>query len=655
MRSNLKSLSWTLWLVILAFIGFVFVEWGTGGMSLSGTDNSIVVVENTPLTGADYQKDLTKTLEKYKAQFQNNFNKSLISQLRIPEQVLQRSVNSVIIKKEAKKLALKVTEEELKDKIVNYSEIYNDKENGPMRLYVFREGFKADGAFIGVKEYELRLAHNRTSVNDFENGLREQIIVEKLHELLTSGVVIAPDHLEKMYREENDRVELDYIVLKTDRIKEDITAQENELTSYYDENKEQFKSVEKRTGRIIAYSYENFKNELNVPEKDIYNYFKENKNRFSLPGKTKVSRILLNYNDESREEILKKAEQLKEELTPENFAAKAKELSNDSKAANGGDWGYTEWQSFTKQEKNSIDRLKQSEISNPIDTLSGFAILFLPEKIIERQENFDNVKERIRNMIEKQKLNELVKNKLEIVYNKLKDADDISAKATELGIQVHETEALSSGQAVSDIDKMGYLSRKLFTLNDKKPAFPVDYPQGVAIVQLNETIPPAIQPFEAVKDQVKEKVLLEKKLAKLLAEARQVAANLNGKNDEDVKDYLKKNDLSSEEYTYKRGDKLAYFKPQKGLDNIVFALETGKYSEPVKCTTEVVVIKPREKFVSGDEDFKLGREYFYGEKIKQVKANFFASYIMNKRDTYEITYNPELYKKINDYVLSRVN
>jgi peptidyl-prolyl cis-trans isomerase D len=655
MRSNLKSLSWTLWLVILAFIGFVFVEWGTGGMSLSGTDSSIAVVEDTPLTGAEYQKDLQMTLDRYRAQFQNNFNKSMIAQLQIPEQVLQRSVNSLILKKEADKLALKVTDEELKDKIKNYTEIYNDKENGPMTLYVFREGFKADGAFIGVREYERRIAQSRRTVKDFESGLREQIIVQKLQELLTSGVVIEPDRLEKMYKEENDRVELDYIVLKTDRIKEDISVQDNELKNYYDENKEEFKSVEKRTGRIIAYNYDNFKSELNVPEKEIYDYFKENKNRFLIPGKTKVSRILLNYNEENREEILKKAEQLRAELTAENFAAKAREMSNDAKATAGGDWGYNEWQRFTKQEKNSIERLKQNEISNPIDTLAGFAVIFLPEKIEERQESYDNVQERIRTMVEKQKLTELVKTKLETVYNKLKDVEDISAKATELGIQVHDTEALSSGQAVSDIDKMGYLSRKLFTLTDKKPAFPVDYMQGVAIVQLNEIVPPAIQPFEEVKDSVKGKVVLEKKLAKLMAEARNVAANLNGKTDDEVKRYLEESELATEEYTYKRGDKLAYFKPQKGLDNTVFALEKGKYSAPVQFATELVIVKPNDIFVSSDEDYRLGREFFYGEKIRQEKANFFSSYILNKRNSYEITYNPELYKKINDFVISRIN
>lgn len=655
MRSNLKSLSWTLWLVILAFIGFVFVEWGTGGMSLSGTDDSIVVVEDTPLTGAEYQKDLEKTLDQYKNQYQGNLNKSMINQMQIPSTLLQRSVNSLIIKKEAKKLSLKVTDEELKDKIINYSEMYNDKENGPMRLYVFREGFKADGAFIGVREYERRIAQSRRTVKDFESDLREQIIFEKLQALLTSGIVIEPSRLEKMYKDENDRVEMDYIVLKTDRVQEDITVNDNELKSYYENNKDKFKTAEKRTGRIVAYNYENFKSELNVPEKEIYDYFKDNKNMFLIPGKTKVSRILLNYNETNREEVLKKAEQLKEELTPENFAAKAKELSNDTKAANGGDWGYKEWQRFTKQEKHTIDRLNQSEISNPIDTLSGFAIIYLPEKVEEGQESYDNVKDRIRNMVEKQKLNELVKSKLEVIYNKLKDDEDISAKATELGIQIHDTEPLSNGQAVGEIDKMGYLSRKLFSLDDKKPAFPVEYMQGVAIVQLNEVIPPAVEPFETAKEKVKANLILDKKLTALMAEAKDIAAQLNDKKEEDVKSFLEKNNLAAEGYTYKRGNKLAYFKVKEGLDNTVFELKKNQYSEPIKFASEVVIIKPRDIFVSSDEDFRLGREYFYNQKITQEQAKFFSSYILNKRNTYEITYNPELFKKINEFVLSRFN
>ena len=44
MRKNLKSLSWTLWLVILTFIGFIFVEWGSGRLDRFSGESDLLSI-----------------------------------------------------------------------------------------------------------------------------------------------------------------------------------------------------------------------------------------------------------------------------------------------------------------------------------------------------------------------------------------------------------------------------------------------------------------------------------------------------------------------------------------------------------------------------------------------------------------------------------
>ena len=79
----------------------------------------------------------------------------------------------------------------------------------------------------------------------------------------------------------------------------------------------------------------------------------------------------------TREDILKRMEEAAAALTPADFAAKAREMSGDEKAKDGGDWGYWGWQNFTPQEKTMIDNLSAGSISSPVDAGKGFSLLFV--------------------------------------------------------------------------------------------------------------------------------------------------------------------------------------------------------------------------------------------------------------------------------------
>jgi peptidyl-prolyl cis-trans isomerase D len=191
MRKNVKSLSWVLWLVILTFVGFIFVQWGSGRFESEGLASDVAAVGGYKISGEEFQKNLTQNLEMYSKQFKNNLNRQTINQLGIAEQVLQGMVSGRIIQGEAEKLNLDVSEAELRDAIRSYP------------------AFQRDGNFIGSEEYERMLAYNRMTVKDFEDGLKKDLLGDKLKELVTAGQILDPDALRSDYRKENDKAELD--------------------------------------------------------------------------------------------------------------------------------------------------------------------------------------------------------------------------------------------------------------------------------------------------------------------------------------------------------------------------------------------------------------------------------------------------------------
>ncbi len=563
MRSNMKSLSWVLWLVILAFVGFIFVQWGSGRFESEALSKDVAAIGNRRISGEEFQKNLSKSLEMYSKQFKNNFNRSLINQLGIAEQVLQGMVSSQIIENEADKLNLSVSESELKNAIRTYP------------------AFQRDGGFIGSEEYERLLAYNQIQVPEFEESLKKELLANKLKELLSAGLALDMGTLKEEYRKENDKAELEYIAFRSDASKEEPALGAPELQDFYLNNKRMFKSPEKRSGQLLILKFADFKKNIAITEKDSFAYYQSNKNMFKVPGKTKVSRIWISYTAQDRESVLKKIEAIVPGLSADSFAEKARELSLDEKAKDGGDWGYWGWQNFSNQERSMIDNLEQGEISSPVDAGEAFSILYVSEKIPEKQENYGEVKTRIHGFLENEKLKKVVAERAGKLHAKIMEGKNMQAGAEDKSAVIMPSGLLTSGQPIKNIDEMGYISQKLFTLAENEIAAPFEFPEGFAIVQLSKVVKPEIEPFAAVEAQVKVKALAAKKLQLQQARAGTVAAELERLADQKkIEDYLKKEGLQFESATYQRGDRLASFPVLKGLDDIVFALSENSFSPP---------------------------------------------------------------------------
>lgn len=640
LRSDFKKYSWTLWLVIIAFFGGFIVTDAFRGQK--GSKTGLVYLDgDTVVRGSDYQDNLMRTLENYKQQFKNNFNKRMINQLRLPDQILQRMVNAAVIRTEAAKLNLGANDEELAEKIRTYP------------------AFQQEGKFVGTTRYKQMLAYSRLKVEEFEEQLRDEVIQDKFQTLITGAMVIDSETLKKEYKKEKDKAELDYIILKADRIKDEVKIDDNDprIKEYYDAHKEEFKSQEKRAGYVIAFKFDDYKKEAVVTEKEVYEIFKDKKAEYLVPGKTKVSRILLNYTPETREEVYKKIQDLRKETTPDNFADQAKAVSQDNRNKQGGDHGYEGWKQFSSQEQSIIKGLEQGQISTPVDTQSGFAILYVTEKVDQKQQSFNEVKDKIRASLEDDRVNGVVQQKLAKIHDKLSGAKDIKAKAAEMNLKVIETQWLTAGNPIKDIDEMGYISRQLFSMEPNEIEFPVNFVKGIAIVQLTKIEEPTVLPLEQAKEKVKAAVVKSKKVDLLMNDAQTYVIRLNelGTDEKKKEEFLKSNDLKTDVLNYKVGNKFSYLPEKEGLDDQIFSAPLKNFQGPIRFDNDVLIYYVKNKTITTDADFEKEKADYYDQKVTQMKNSYFAAYMANRMASYEVEINNKLYSEIKDWVLQRFN
>lgn len=134
-------------------------------------------------------------------------------------------------------------------------------------------------------------------------------------------------------------------------------------------------------------------------EKQVRSYYEQNMDKFTEPMRQKLSLILLTVDPSSSTEIWQAAMDTGKELVKQlhdgaDFAEFARLYSGDVSAEHGGDMGYVHREMLSESVQKAIDELQPGQISEPVRTLHGVAILRLDDRQTERLRDFSDVRDR---------------------------------------------------------------------------------------------------------------------------------------------------------------------------------------------------------------------------------------------------------------------
>ncbi|MCX5681812.1 MAG: peptidylprolyl isomerase [Candidatus Omnitrophica bacterium] len=80
----------------------------------------------------------------------------------------------------------------------------------------------------------------RCTPRDFEEGIRESLIFEKIYKQEIQAIKLSDEDVLKEYNMENEKIQIDYIVLPFRNYEKGIVVTEEDLQQYYEKNKEMF-------------------------------------------------------------------------------------------------------------------------------------------------------------------------------------------------------------------------------------------------------------------------------------------------------------------------------------------------------------------------------------------------------------------------------
>lgn len=158
----------TLWVVIIAFVGTIFLVWGRGAVNPTGS-NVIATVDGEAIPFDEYKKAYFRTVDTYKKILKDKYTDEMIEKMNLKRTVLNSLIEERIILSAASETGLMVSDEEVFDIISTMP------------------AFQKDGKF-NPEIYKKVLAANKYSPAVFERNLKEDIVKEKMRRLIKESV-----------------------------------------------------------------------------------------------------------------------------------------------------------------------------------------------------------------------------------------------------------------------------------------------------------------------------------------------------------------------------------------------------------------------------------------------------------------------------------
>ena len=217
MISSFRNFAKTKFAGLLVFIMIIpFVFWGMGSMFSSGNTNNIAKINKTNITTQEFIDYLNGSgiPQEY---IRKNLDKNII------QEILSGLISSTLLDLEIKDFNIIISKNTLLKKI---------KEN--------KNFLDENGVFQRIK-YEKFLLENNLSAPMFELRLKNRELQKNLFDYIGAGTVSPKFLINKLYEEENKKLEIDFINLEN-FYKKKVDIKDKDLKKFINDNKDQLKT-----------------------------------------------------------------------------------------------------------------------------------------------------------------------------------------------------------------------------------------------------------------------------------------------------------------------------------------------------------------------------------------------------------------------------
>jgi peptidyl-prolyl cis-trans isomerase D len=456
--------------------------------------------------------DVSKQLDEIKRQ--NQIPKPLEG--LYAQQILKQLIFQKEIEYEAKQLGITVSNEETVD-----------------RIRQFLPTAFVGGNPIPLDQYTAQVQQRfQLAVPVFEQLIRQGLLEEKFRKLVTDGISLGPAELQDEFRYKNEKVKLDYALIKPEDLESKISPDAAEIQSSYEKNKSKYQVPEKRSVRFGLVDVNRIRQSIQISDDQLKVQYQQNIQQYQVPNRVHVEHILLMTTgkpDAEVEEIKKRAEDILAQLKKgAKFEDLAKKYSEDTAKDKGGDIGWiVQGQALPEYEKAAFS-LPAGSVSDLVRTQIGIYIIKVVEKETAHTKPFEEVKESLRTqplLTQTDKQASDVADQLSAAIRK-SNKTSLEELAQQYHLTVGETRLVSATDPLLELGNSQDVKDAIFRLRQGELSLPVRSDRGYVILSLKDIQPAHQGSLEEVRGRVVTDLKREKSAELAKTKAQDLAARV---------------------------------------------------------------------------------------------------------------------------------
>lgn len=340
-------------------INYYFNEYGDSG--------AVAKVAGSKITPNEFEQALRERQDQLRQTMKEKADPALLDSSEVRNSVINGLVERRALLAHALHAGLTVPDEQVSRSIVSVP-YFQDEATGKFSREKYEKILRAQGMTHAI----------------FSERIRQDMRVSQVRDTVSGSAVVADTVVGRLGSIREQQREISQWTLSPDQMFSRVTASDEEVRSFYETRKNEFRIPERVRVEYVALTAEDVGKAIQVPDAEVRKFYEDNQSQFGKPEERRASHILITVPKAATPEVKaaarKQAEQIVDQVrkAPATFPEVARKQSQDpGSAAKGGDLGFNPRGVMVKAFDDAMFGLKVGEVAGPVETEFGFHVIRL--------------------------------------------------------------------------------------------------------------------------------------------------------------------------------------------------------------------------------------------------------------------------------------
>jgi peptidyl-prolyl cis-trans isomerase D len=407
---------------ILGALGVVFIFWGVEVKVGSFTKAEGVEINGTEVNVEGVRSQYQDELSRYQAAMgAAGVPEELRKQLQT--RALEQAVRSELVRQRTRKLRFVASDKQVLEAIQQIP------------------AFQVDGKFSS-DAYHAALRSAALRPEKFEADQREYAVARQLDRGISGSTFVLPGEIDRRVALLNETREIAWVIIPAAEFQGTGAPDEAALKAYYDGHQSLYMTDEQASIEYIELNIDSLASGATISEDQLHEYYESNKERYSTAGRRHARHILIAIKDDEAAAEAKAKSVYERARAGEDFAALARELSDDAGSAGaGGDLGWALRSDFVGAFGDAVWGMKPGEMRGPVRSEFGWHVIRLEEAETDTTKSFEDVRAQLEPELRRAEVEKLFGDQQEMLDTlAFESAGNLAEVATKLNLPIQRVE-----------------------------------------------------------------------------------------------------------------------------------------------------------------------------------------------------------------------